>query len=1020
MRCNGYMPLGKSTILIFLLFAGTASSQVLNESSPITSLLAVAQELSMQNQYLPATQFYQNIPNDPSLSKLPGIMPSASGMIGPGQIVEKEGYIVELNQEAMVAYEQGLVRQAIKKKPTNQKTKPSAYELAQIKSKAVSYSRELEQAQLKTEASISKLLKKSVKANPKSKFKASFNGMVLDITAQEAEALSKSGLVRKVYPNKKVKALLRDSVPLTGASALWGLNPQGQSCAGDRSKCLTGKGIKIAVIDTGVDYTHPDLGKCNKAQVISGTCSKVSGWDFANDDNDPMDDRGHGTHVAASAAGKGDINSNGLQDTGEFWGVAPDAHIVAYKVLGSDGIGSRAGVISAIEKATDPNGDGDTSDHVDVISMSLGGPGDPDDPISIAVDNAVESGVVAIIAAGNSGPGGGDSDCRTESSGNAGSICSPGTARKAITIGAGNKNGLIAGFSSRGPVQFGPSSIAKPDLLAPGVNICAAQWKNWLNFLKCFDSAHISISGTSMATPHVAGAVALLKQARPDLSPESIKTILMFGAKDLGYDMYTQGAGLIDLQKAFALSQAAPLPELTVESGSAITSKTGGMFEVEFKAKILNIGLASASNVTYSIYLPNKTVIASGEIGSMLAGEQTNLTVSAPIQELYQYAILEVDPENQIVEYLEKNNKIEILLPFVRFAGWPVEYNSTVSSIQAAKLEGNGNLELLLSGTSNIYPVDSQGSILPGWPKKQPLLSSLLAAKPGSNTLMPDMPIFASKNPSQGSKYLVGIRKKDGSYAPGWPAIYNYPNTLSVADVDYDGENEIIARSLKVINILKYNGTQMPGWPKNISFGTDDYGSPLSYLPPAVAADLDENFYGMEIVYSTSQGTVNAIHLDGTNVPGWPQKISYLMMFGPFRRNITSSAEGHPVAADIDGDGKLEVLVRTGVVVPDEYPYLNFSNYVFAWHHNGTQVKGWPKDLYEDGVFGGSPLSIGDIDSGHPGLEVVEGTGGYGSGKLYVFHHDGTVAPGWPQNISVIKTPALADLDGDGNLEIVA
>ena len=119
---------------------------------------------------------------------------------------------------------------------------------------------------------------------------------------------------------------------------------------------LRGQGTSIAIIDTGIDYTHPNLGGC-----FGTGCKVIGGYDFANRDNDPMDDNGHGTHCAGIAAGKGSLN-----------GVAPDAKLYAYKVLDFNGGGDFSDVIAAIGRAMDPNGDGNFSDRVDVISLSLG------------------------------------------------------------------------------------------------------------------------------------------------------------------------------------------------------------------------------------------------------------------------------------------------------------------------------------------------------------------------------------------------------------------------------------------------------------------------------------------------------------------------------------------------------------------------------------------------------------------------------------------------------------------------
>jgi len=254
--------------------------------------------------------------------------------------------------------------------------------------------------------------------------------------------------------------------------------------------------------------------------INNGSCGKViGGYDFVNNDNDPMDDHGHGTHVAGIAAGNGELK-----------GVAPDAKLFAYKVLAEDGYGQDDWIIAAIERAVDPNQDGNIADHVDVVNMSIGGFGYPDDPLSQSVDNAVDAGVIVVVAAGNNGWYFG--------------IDSPGAARKAITVGATCKKtdvgglcmGDIGPFSSLGPTFLG---TLKPDVLAPGTSICSAQHDalDELGFqygktqLHCIEDTSVTEMGTSMASPHVAGAAALLLQAHPDWKPAEVKAALMQTAK---------------------------------------------------------------------------------------------------------------------------------------------------------------------------------------------------------------------------------------------------------------------------------------------------------------------------------------------------------------------------------------------------------------------------------------------------------------------------------------------------------
>lgn len=426
---------------------------------------------------------------------------------------------------------------------------------------------------------------------------------------------------------------INDSVPFIGGRAIRGLYD-------DQGQRLTGKGVKVGVIDTGIDYTHPDLKSVYKG-----------GKDLIDGDNDPMETLSpsylrtlHGTHVA------GIIGANG-----KMKGVAPEAEIYAYRALGPGGSGTSEGIIAAIDAAI--------SDRMDIINLSLGNTiNGPDLPITLALNKAVELGITAVVSSGNSGP-------------KPWTVGSPGTSTKAISVGASyppirqpflqvgigssrlrillqqiygaekwsyysskqiidggygtkeelklakghlvlikrgkqsllkkiknaEENGAIgviiyndvegsfigsvtknvsipavtvekkegmqlrkliksngkmlvqtvllkeqdhlASFSSRGPVTI--SWEIKPDVVAPGVAIDST-----------VPGGYLSLQGTSMAAPHVAGAAALLKQAYPEWQPDQIKSALMSTAKLLKkadgeyYKTYEQGSGRIQIEKA--------------------------------------------------------------------------------------------------------------------------------------------------------------------------------------------------------------------------------------------------------------------------------------------------------------------------------------------------------------------------------------------------------------------------------------------------------------------------------------
>jgi len=342
------------------------------------------------------------------------------------------------------------------------------------------------------------------------------NGISTKIKRKEIKKIESLPYVEKVYIQKNLTILLQDSVPLINADEVWKeIDAQGYN--------VTGRGIKVAIIDSGIDYTHPDLGNCTTEEFLNGQCEKVIyGYDFYNDDPDPMDDHGHGTHCAGIVAANGSLK-----------GVAPDAKLLAYKVCSSGGSCPTDDILAAIENAT--------LYGADVISISLGGSGYADNPFTEAIENAIANGTVVVIAAGNSGPG-------------YDTIEAPGATIKAITVGASDKNDQIASFSSRGFSYFSNGSIAgiKPDVLAPGVDINSTVPTGDCSL--CDPSGYRLASGTSMATPHVAGVVALLKQAHPDWSPEIIKAAIMNPALDLGYDPLTQGSGRVDAFKSYNIT----------------------------------------------------------------------------------------------------------------------------------------------------------------------------------------------------------------------------------------------------------------------------------------------------------------------------------------------------------------------------------------------------------------------------------------------------------------------------------
>lgn len=337
-----------------------------------------------------------------------------------------------------------------------------------------------------------------------------------DDVAKVWEALTdqqKSGVratasgIRKVWLDGVRKASLDRSVKQIGADKAWEAG-------------YDGTGVKIAVLDTGVDKTHDDL----KTQVVEE--KNFSG------SPDTVDRVGHGTHVASIAAG------TGAESGGKYKGVAPGAKVISGKVLNDEGFGDDSAIIAGMEWAAD--------EGADIINLSLGGSDSPGvDPMEEEVNRlSAEKGVLFAIAAGNDGEYG------------ASTVGSPGSADAALTVGAVDKDDKLASFSSIGP-RVGDGAV-KPDVTAPGVAITAAAASGSL-----FDTdpgiphpapGYLQLDGTSMATPHVAGAAAILKQQHPTWKAAELKGALIASAKGGDYTVFQQGSGRIQVDKALAQS----------------------------------------------------------------------------------------------------------------------------------------------------------------------------------------------------------------------------------------------------------------------------------------------------------------------------------------------------------------------------------------------------------------------------------------------------------------------------------
>jgi len=390
------------------------------------------------------------------------------------------------------------------------------------------------------------------------------NGAAYRIPARMLAWLEEHPDVAYVSPDRPNKATFDDAAP---------------AVLGDLARqqyAVDGTGIGVAVIDSGV-YNHDDL-----QLPFSATSRIVYSESFVPGDSSTNDAYGHGTHVAGIVAGNGQDSQTGYSE--QYIGLAPNANIINLRVLDANGIGSDSQVIAAIQRAIQLK----TTYNIRVINLSLGRHVHESytvDPLCQAVEAAWKAGIVVVVAAGNSGR---DNSQGTEGYG---TIQAPGNDPNVITVGATKTNGTptrlddtIASYSSKGPTAI--DHVVKPDLVAPGNRIVSLQAPN--SYLATHYPAldiqspgvcvlgvcspgesdqYLRLSGTSMATPVVAGAAALMLQYDPTLTPDTIKARMMktawkgYPTSSWGYDLlgfgylsqddvFTIGAGYLDVEAA--------------------------------------------------------------------------------------------------------------------------------------------------------------------------------------------------------------------------------------------------------------------------------------------------------------------------------------------------------------------------------------------------------------------------------------------------------------------------------------